>query len=130
MGGISLLITTKNANAMGLFNDVIDEIFTKKGIVAFVSGSAGGMIYGTSVTWKNVTRFVLIVVSSGMAARFATPTLSKICGVTNHDDELFLAFIVGLLAMAIIPNLISWAGRLKFKVPKVFASVAEDAKNE
>ena len=96
MGAISLLITTKNANAMGRFNDVIDEIFTKKGIVAFVSGSAGGMIYGTSVTWKNVTRFVLIVVSSGMAARFATPTLSKICGVTNHDDELFLAFIVGM----------------------------------
>lgn len=115
---------------MGLFNDILDEFFTKKGIVTFITGSAGGMIYGTSVTWKNFTRFLAIIMASGLTARFATPFFAKACHVTNHEDELFLAFIIGLLAMAVIPNLIKWAGQIRFKMPKIFTSVAEDAEDE
>lgn len=116
---------------MGIFNEIFDEFFTKKGIVAFISGSAGGMIYGTSVEKKRtIVRFLCAIGVGGLTAVFVTGWIVDLAGITKPEHERLVAFIVGLVAMVVAPNIVSFFGRLRLKVPKVFSGVVEDAGDE
>lgn len=116
---------------MGIFNEILEEFFTKKGIVAFISGSAGGMIYGTSVEKKrSIIRFLCAVGVGGLTAAFVTGWIVDLSGIEKPEYERLVAFIVGLVALVVVPNIVTFFSRLKFKVPKIFSSVVEDAGDE
>ena len=116
---------------MSLLNETFDEFFTKKGIAAFISGSAGGMIYGTSVEKRRtIIRFLSAIGVGGLTAVFATGWIVDVCGISKPEHERLVAFVVGLVAMVVAPNVVAFFGRLRLKVPEIFSSVVEDAGDE
>lgn len=128
---------------MSLLNDVFNEFFNKKGIVAALSGGAGAFVYGTTVEKKKtILVFTLLIVTGGLTATFCTPSAVEaikwaflkygVSVTVTSEEERFISFTIGLTSIAIIPNIISGLKklRIRFKLPKIVSSVAEDAKDE
>lgn len=116
---------------MSLINEIFEELFTKKGAVTFISGSAGGMLFSTSVEgWRSWWRLLSVVATGGISAYYLTGWVGDKLGAKTLSQFSTIGFLIGFFAMIILPKAARKLMSMRIKTPKIVESVMEDAKDE